>query len=127
MILNFLNIDIPASAEPPLISYHSNFRSNYNQPRSYSTLVPNKSIHRNSVSIPTVHSSSTIDTIMTKAHVLPGHESFIICPGEEPVKVTNAKSVSYLWPQWLIRIRYNQQRIQQRALSIDKKLSHAFL
>uniref|UniRef100_A0A1B0FQQ1 Uncharacterized protein n=1 Tax=Glossina morsitans morsitans TaxID=37546 RepID=A0A1B0FQQ1_GLOMM len=122
--LNTAN-QIPASAEPPLISYHSNFRSNYNQPRSYSTLVPNKSIHRNSVSIPTVHSSSTIDTIMTKAHVLPGHESFIICPGEEPVKVTNAKSVELPANCILKNVRHNsfRQFVKRHSLA---KVRHSY-
>ncbi|XP_037899869.1 fibrillin-2-like [Glossina fuscipes] len=114
-----------ASAEPALISHHSNFRPNYNQPRLYSTLVPNKPIHTNSVSIPTVHSSSTIDTIMTRAHLLPGHESFIICPGEEPVKVTNAKSVELPANCILKNVRHNsfRQFVKRHSLA---KVRHSY-
>ena len=40
------------------------------------------------------------------AKLLPGHESFVMCPGRAPVKVTNSQSVSYFYPEWLIRVRY---------------------
>lgn len=50
---------------------------------------------------------------MANTQLLPGHESFIICPGQQPVKVTHAQTVSYYWPDWLIRIRYNKKLLYQ--------------
>uniref|UniRef100_W8AS46 Fibrillin-2 n=1 Tax=Ceratitis capitata TaxID=7213 RepID=W8AS46_CERCA len=41
-----------------------------------------------------------------RAKLLPGHESFVICPGRQPVKVTDSQSVSYFHPEWLVRVRY---------------------
>uniref|UniRef100_A0A1A9W7Q2 Fibrillin-2 n=1 Tax=Glossina brevipalpis TaxID=37001 RepID=A0A1A9W7Q2_9MUSC len=122
--LNTIN-QISTPIEPAFTLYHSNLRPDYNQPRSYSTLVPSNTVHTNSGSIPTVHSSSTIDTMMTKAHLLPGHESFIICPGEEPVKVTNAKSVELPTNCILKNVRHKsfRQFVKRRSLA---KIRHSY-
>lgn len=57
----------------------------------------------------------TINTPLQKpgvmtAPLLPGHESFIECPGRAPIKVTSGQAVSYYWPLWLIRIHYKQMQ-----------------
>lgn len=58
--------------------------------------------------VPQPHIPSVSHPSMVNAQLLPGHESFIICPGQKPVKVTHAQTVSYYWPDSLIRVRYNK-------------------
>lgn len=49
----------------------------------------------------------------TSAKLLAGHESYIICPGQAPVKVTQTEPVSHhyhhYWPESLLRIGYRRQ------------------
>lgn len=66
------------------------------------------------VSSPPVHHSimpPMSHPSMINSQLLAGHESFIICPGQKPVKVTHAQTVSYYWPGWLVRIRYNKNML----------------
>ncbi|KNC24941.1 hypothetical protein FF38_08702, partial [Lucilia cuprina] len=55
---------------------------------------------------------------MISAQLLPGHESFIICPGQKPVKVTHAQSVDLPPNCYLKNVRLNpfRQFMSQRLM-----------
>ncbi|XP_067646329.1 fibrillin-3 [Eurosta solidaginis] len=52
-------------------------------------------------------------THLTNAKLLAGHESFVICPGQAPVKVTNSKSVTL--PVGCILRNVRDKSVRQRA------------
>ncbi|XP_073842989.1 uncharacterized protein isoform X3 [Musca autumnalis] len=71
---------------------------------------------------PSIHHHSPSSAVphpnMIKAPLLPGHESFIICPGRDPIKVTSSQAVE-LPPNCILKnIRINpfRQFMSQRVM-----------
>lgn len=54
----------------------------------------------------------------THSSLFAGHESYVVCPDKDPVKVTSHQSVSYAWPKRQLRINYSWKEKQQLLLPL---------
>lgn len=52
----------------------------------------------------------------THSSLIAGHESYVVCPDKDPIKVTSHQSVSYSWPNRQLRFNYSWEEKQQLSL-----------